>query len=319
MTSITSIKVPSQTEPMRLDKFLIQRFPHTSRNFWNEHLEASVFLNGRHPKKSQCIEGGETLEIPTNLLTKKKFQPDFSLSIPLIHEDPHFLVVEKPAGMPIHPLESEEKGTLIQGLWAQFPEVQKVGEDAREAGLVHRLDTGTSGLVLIARDNATQKFFREEFQKHRIEKEYLAVVEGHPFESTENFMERCIDLPIGHNPKNMKKMRIEPITAPSKKQKGRSAVTFVSLEKSFQNHSLLKIRIPTGVRHQIRVHLAHKNLPIVGDELYGGFAVKSSGFDRFFLHASRLKFRDPQTLEYHEFTSPLPEEFSRLLNSKTRL
>ncbi len=221
-------------------------------------------------------------------------------------EDPHFLVVEKPAGIPVHPLSLEDGDTLVQRLVPDYPEIAKVGKDPREMGLAHRLDNDTSGLLLIARDQKSWVFFREEFQKHRIEKEYEALVLGEVKIKKDKFR---IDFPIAHHPKNKKKMKVDV-------RRGREAVTFFSVEKIFQGFSLLKIQIATGVRHQIRVHLAHLGHPLVGDVLYGGEKVRLQNFPRVFLHATRLAFRHPETLQKIECVSKLPEDFFNVKTSQ---
>lgn len=319
MTQAKKILVPSQPTPIRLDQFLIQSFPSTSRSFWKENLENLVKLNGRSPKKGVFLTGGEKIEIHGEILTEEEMLPDPNLKIKILLEDPSFLIAEKPAGVPVHPLKPGERGSLIQAVIAHYPEVGKIGPSRREGGLVHRLDTGTSGVVLIARNEKAYQFFREEFQHRRVEKEYLALVFGRV--EGEVGREVRIDLPIIHHPKNSKKMKVASVAHPGLQTKifprgtsplileGRQAVTFYKIEQVLKDTTLLWVRIPTGVRHQIRVHLAHLGYPIVGDILYGGKDVVRQGLDRFLLHATRLAFRHPKTLKWFECRSQPPEEF----------
>jgi 23S rRNA pseudouridine1911/1915/1917 synthase len=305
------LKVPPQKEPLRLDRFLILQFPLTSRRFWREHLGDILTVDGKTPKKALFLSGGELLRFKREEMPGSGTYPaDADLKIQIVEEDSSFLVVEKPSGIPSHPLKPSETGTLIQGVLAAFPEIAGVGDLKREPGLVHRLDTDTSGLVLVARTEAALRFFREEFRMRRVEKEYLALVLG------EVKGEGKIEVPIAHHPKNKRKMKVVPEGI--SKEKGRQAVTFYSVEKSYSDATLLKVRIPTGVRHQIRVHLASLGHPIVGDPLYGGEEVKRERLDRIFLHASRLAFRHPVTMKRVECRSSLPEDLKKFLNEMSQ-
>jgi 23S rRNA pseudouridine1911/1915/1917 synthase len=312
------LKVPPQKEPLRLDKFLILQFPMTSRRFWREHLREILTVDGKDPKKALFLSGGELLRFKREEMPGSGTYPaDAELKIQVVEEDPSFLVVEKPSGIPSHPLKPSETGTLIQGVLAAFPEIAGVGDLKREPGLVHRLDTDTSGLVLVARTEAALRFFREEFRMHRVEKEYLALVLG------EVKGEGKIEIPIAHHPKNKRKMKV--VKSPrtpllqrgaggiSSKEEGRQAVTFYSVEKGYSDATLLKIRIPTGVRHQIRVHLASLGHPILGDLLYGGEKARRESLSRIFLHACLLVFRHPVTLKRIECRSSLPQDLKEFL------
>lgn len=297
------ITVPPQDKALRLDHFLIEQFGK-SRAYWKEAIPSRVRVNGRIPKKGMWVEGGEVLEWEREEESETPFAADPSLSLKVLHEDPDFIVVEKPAGMDIHPLKAEESGTLFQAVIARFPEIAGIGPSPREGGLLHRLDRDTSGLVMLARNSQAFDFLKTEFQKRRIEKEYMALVEN---EGVLDSKQHSIELPIDHHPKNKKKMKVDP--------KGRSALTFFQAVESYEGASLLKIQIPTGVRHQIRVHLAYEGFPILGDTLYGQIDYPDD-IPRLFLHATRLSFRHPQApharIEVH---CELPADFRKVLQN----
>lgn len=300
--------VPAQSKPIRLDSYLVHYFPKTSRTFWKKNLQKLVRLNGRVFKKGIFLKGGEKLSFETNW--NESIQPDPKIKIKVILEDRNFLVVEKPTKIAVHPLSVEEKGTLIQGVLAQYPEIISIGNSPLEGGLVHRLDNETSGLLLIARTTEAYRFFREEFKKRKVEKEYLALVVG-KMDKTKLPVNGKINLPIIHHPKNKKKMRV--VEKDSSNLKKQTAITLFSIEKTFKNFTLLKVKILTGVRHQIRAHLSFLGFPIVGDKLYGGEKVSFKNFERIFLHAARLKFRDPQNSKWIECHSALSKDLISFL------
>jgi len=306
--------VPPLNLPLRLDTFLVRQIPDTSRRFWKTRLQEVVTVNGVRPKKGMLLHGGERIGFSSEIKIDPLPLPDEQVEVKIVNEDPSFLVVDKPAGIPSHPLKEGERGTLIQGVLAHYPEIAAVGPSRREMGLVHRLDNETSGLILIARDDKAYGFLREEFKRRRVEKEYLALVAGKMRKTGEGKWER-IDWPIAHHPKNKRKMVICVGAGFRPAREGRQAVTYYKVEKVYPAHTLLRVRIPTGVRHQIRVHLAQLGYPIVGDVLYGGVGApcKVPLQGRFFLHACRLAFRHPRTLKKEECLSGLPQDLTPLL------
>jgi RluA family pseudouridine synthase len=273
-------------------------------------LEKIQRVDGTIPKKGLLLHGGEKLEFLDPNSFEEEYEADPEVPWSLVAEEPSFLVVEKPSGIPVHPMRPGERMTLIQGVLSRYPEIASVGSK-REMGLVHRLDNDTSGLVLVARTPEAYDFLREEFRRHRVKKEYWALVRGKIPKKKEEAWEK-IDMPIGHHPKSKKKMVVIKMRVGQgqpQKEEGRGALTYYKVEKHLPHHSLLRIQIPTGVRHQIRVHLAHLSHPVVGDRLYGG----EEG-PRLFLHATGLRFRHPMSLKPVAYASPLPGDLKRQLN-----
>lgn len=239
------------------------------------------------------------------------FSPDPQVKFKILLEDPDFLLVEKEAGLHVHPLEPEEKGTLYQGVITQYPEIAKVGNSPREGGLLHRLDLETSGLVLFARNQNAYDFLKQEFKKRRIEKEYVALVEGKILQSEGKF-----EIPIAHHAKNKRKMIAVKSEGFKVRGEAREAVTHYQVLEQYSEVTLLRVQIPTGVRHQIRVHMAYAGHPVLGDKLYGGKKTYPFDIPRLFLHASRLAFRHPQSPHTKiEIECPLPADLSKTLQN----
>jgi 23S rRNA pseudouridine1911/1915/1917 synthase len=232
--------------------------------------------------------------------------------IPLhvVHEDAHLLVVDKPAGLVVHPGAGTPSGTLVNALLRHIRDLSGIGGVLRP-GIVHRLDRGTSGLLVVAKDDETHRALVRHFSSRRVEKEYVALVHGVPRSSSGE-----IASPIGRHPVHRKKMTTD---AP----RGRSALTSWSREEVLDGASLLRVRIHTGRTHQIRVHLASIGHPVAGDDTYGGTRTPSSrraearralsSLDRPALHAARLAFTHPATGEVLSLTSPLPPDIVSVL------
>jgi 23S rRNA pseudouridine1911/1915/1917 synthase len=215
------------------------------------------------------------------------------------------VVLDKPAGMPVHPLEAGETGTLGNALLARYPECLEASLDPRECGLAHRLDVETSGAIVAARTRAAYEALRRSFAERTVSKRYLALVGGAPGEGGE------IVLPIAHHPKNPRKMIVCASEEDASELKAREAITRYRVLEYVGDFALVEAEIPTGVMHQIRVHLAAVGAPVAGDTVYGGPAIE--GLDRQFLHAARLEFPHPVTGEPVVAEAPLPAELERML------
>ncbi|MBI4049486.1 MAG: RluA family pseudouridine synthase [Candidatus Doudnabacteria bacterium] len=284
---------------MRLDKFLAEKHTEVSRGKIQKAIkDGLVLVNGKKVLETDFqVTESDQVELP-------KFQ-DYQLSpinyqLKVIYENQDLAVIDKPAGLMVHPAAGRTDDTLAHALLARFPGIEKVG-DPHRPGIVHRLDEDTSGLLLIAKTQAGYDYLKNLFQTRNIEKEYLALVHG----GMEN-LHGVIDAPIGKTSTHTK-MRVG---------EGREAVTEYSLLTSdrLNQYSLLKVKLHTGRTHQIRVHLASIGHPVMGDQLYGGqFKQKDVELlGRQFLHASRLKLR-LQDGTWLELESELPEDLRQVL------
>ena len=290
-----------EKDPQRLDKFLVLSLPDYSRTrLQNLIRDGHVTVNGELPNKTGIIlEGGETIRIEFPPIQPAGLEPE-TIPLDIIFENPDLLVVNKPAGMVVHPAAGHASGTLVNAALAHAPEMEGIGGEHRP-GVVHRLDKDTSGLILMAKNDRAQRFLQEQFRKRATRKVYLALVDGHPPTPA-----GVVDAPIGRDPSNRKRMAIVP------EHKGRPATTEYHTQESFPAHTLLEAHPITGRTHQIRLHLAFIQCPIVGDTLYGR-RKPSLPLHRQFLHAARLTITLPGETEPRTFEAPLPDELQNIL------
>jgi 23S rRNA pseudouridine1911/1915/1917 synthase len=280
---------------MRVDVWLASAL-ELSRTRVKELLEkGAVRIGGRPPRKGDRTVAGARVEV-TLPDEDPRPVPQPELSLDVIHLDPQLVAVDKPSGMPSHPLEPGERGTVVNALVARHPECADASADPREGGLVHRLDTLTSGVLLAARTAEAWQTVRDAFSGRQVDKRYLAVVTGPVADEGE------IDLPLRHRADH-----VEPALSGG----GREALTDFRVLSRAGDASLLEVRIHTGVLHQIRAHLAAIGAPVLGDQDYGGRPLP--GLDRFFLHAARLGLAHPATGSRLEVAAPLPPELRRAL------
>jgi 23S rRNA pseudouridine1911/1915/1917 synthase len=296
--------VPEGQGPERLDKVVAQLFGVSRRRAMEWVAEGRVRVDGRRSPKGQPVRGGSRIEVVLPPPDAPAPQPE--LAIGIVHADAHVVVADKPAGMPSHPLKPGELGTAANALVGRYPELAQVGPAAREAGLVHRLDTDTSGLLLAARTDEAHTALRAQFAARTVQKGYLALVFGEVHAPGE------VSLPLAHDPHDDRKVR--PASDPewAEEHGARPAVTrYTPLERR-GGFTLLDVEIPTGVLHQIRAHLAFIGHALAGDELYGGPELPA--LRRHFLHASRLGFTHPDGSPAR-FESALPAELAAILAS----
>lgn len=298
------IQVPNLSIPERLDKFLIGQFPNSSRQYWRDHLETIVRIDGNRAAKGRTLRGGESIELLEDPPAEETPSANPDIPLKILYQDEWLFAVDKPAGLPCHPLRRKESETLVNAVLAAFPK-QAALPPAREAGLVHRLDNETSGVVLFARSPEALAGLRSLSQSGGIRKTYLALVAGMLTGKGR------IKVPIGHHPGNVKKMVAIEDPADQERIKARRAETCYESVETFESASLLKVEIRVGARHQIRVHLAHLGHPLLGDKLYGKSAQPET--PHHFLHASELHFQHPYLGKNLSISAPLPEEFSSLL------
>jgi 23S rRNA pseudouridine1911/1915/1917 synthase len=302
---VLSIAVPLGDEPARLDLFLARHLPRCSRRTAQRAIAAGeVRVNGRRARKGDLVKSNDVVEVPEDLFAPPALPPNPQLVIPILFEDSALIAVDKPAGMPSHALRAQETGTVANFLLAHDPAVAAAGATDREAGVVHRLDTDTSGVLLAARTADAYRSLRQQFSKREVIKEYLALVEGDMPASG------VVRAPMMHDPRNRRRMTTS--AAFGQDRRAREAVTYFRPLERFQHATLLVVQIPTGVMHQIRVHLASVGHPVIGDRLYGRLAAQAT---RQLLHASRLSFVHPETGHSLEISSPTPTDFTAVLDS----
>ncbi|HEY8367823.1 MAG TPA: RluA family pseudouridine synthase, partial [Thermodesulfobacteriota bacterium] len=294
----------------RLDLFLARQDPDHSRSLYQRAIaEGRVRLNGRRARKWERLSPGDTIEVDPFGPPAVAPVPDPSVPFVVVHEDDAVLVVDKPAGVPVHPHRPEEKGTLANGLVARFPDLVGVGPQPLEPGLVHRLDTQTSGLLVVARTPAAFRSLASQFAARTVEKVYIALVLGSPPAQT------TITTPIGHHPTDPRRMIVEgdPAGPP---RSPRPAATHVAIRRRYAGYAEVEVRITTGRMHQIRAHLASIGHPLAGDALYqtpSQFARDRLGLARPFLHAARLAFDHPTDGRRIEVSAPLPPDLVAVL------
>jgi 23S rRNA pseudouridine1911/1915/1917 synthase len=306
---IESWIVESNAARTRLDQFLANQLPDESRSqiqIWIR--KGYVTVNGECVKTGYRVREKDAVAIKVPSLPPDQPFPE-EISLDILYEDPDLAVLNKPAGMVCHIGAGVRSGTLVNALLHRMGSLS-TGDPARP-GIVHRLDKFTSGVMLIAKNPLSHRLLSQQFKSRQIRKEYIALVHGVPSPSV-----GTIDQPIGRDPQNRIKMS-------TRARHKRSAITHYSVKESFGFVSLLDVRIETGRTHQIRVHLAHKGHPIVGDTLYGGNrslslsrpSIHAVKIQRPFLHSSKLSFRHPRSDEFLSFQAPLPQELQDFLEA----
>lgn len=259
-------------------------------------VDGTVAVSGK-----ERVRDGQQIEVDTTGISVPALPAaDPGVELTVVHADAHLIVVDKPAGLVVHPATGNETGTLVNGLLAGFPELAGVGQ-AERPGIVHRLDVGTSGLLLVARTAEAYSLLVEQLRHHEVQRIYDALVWGEP-ESPSGL----IDAPIGRDPRDPLKMAVVAT--------GRDARTRYSVQRTWSSPpvALVECRLETGRTHQIRVHLAAVGHPVVADPQYGGRR-PTLGLARPFLHARRLELHHPVTGELLSFDSPLPADLSATL------
>ena len=254
-----------------------------------------VLVDGGVRAKSFRLAGGEELEVQVQPRRASELEPE-AMDLDVVWEDSHLLVVDKPAGLVVHPGAGHATGTLVHGLLAHEAEG---GEDPERPGIVHRLDRETSGLLVVARSDEAHRALQEAIRTRDVTREYVALVRGRPRSRAGR-----IEAPIGRDRRDPTRMSIDT-AAP------RDAVTHFEVEELLPQHALLRVRLETGRTHQIRVHLQAIELPVAGDPVYG--VPGDLGLERQFLHAGRLAFDHPLTGERVDVSSPLPDDLAAAL------
>jgi 23S rRNA pseudouridine1911/1915/1917 synthase len=261
-----------------------------------------VTVNGRPSKPSYRVQVGDEVVVHVPVETPEPVAPE-DIPLDIIYEDDTLLVINKPAGMVVHPALGHTSGTLVNAVLAHCPQIADVGGPER-AGIVHRLDKDTSGLILIAKDEATRTALQRQFKRRQVVKTYLALVEDQV-----QPREGIIEAPVGRDKRQRKRMAVV--------RRGREARTMYRAVEYFAGHTLLEVRPHTGRTHQVRVHLAWLGYPVVGDVVYGRRRQRLLQ-DRHFLHAAQLQFTHPTAGEEVDFKAPLPPELTAVLKRLRR-
>jgi 23S rRNA pseudouridine1911/1915/1917 synthase len=291
--------VTAEHADKRLDVFLATAMPDLSRSLLQRVVLASgVTVNEVVVRPSERLRENDVVSVTLCLPVSLSASPE-RIDLTVVYEDDALAVIDKPAGMVVHPAPGHDRGTLVNGLLHRYPQLRG-GGDFRP-GLVHRLDKDTSGLIVVALTASAQVNLAEQIRGRSMKREYLAVVSGHP-----ETIPHLVDAPIGRDPRSRLKMAVGDATI-----RPRMARTRFTVERYMPGFSLIRARLETGRTHQIRVHLAHAGYPVAGDRVYGG--AKLPGLSRQFLHATELEFTSPVTAERQRFTSPLPPELQSVL------
>jgi 23S rRNA pseudouridine1911/1915/1917 synthase len=288
----------------RVDKALADALPELSRAQCQRLLkEGRVFIDSRPVKGSKRLEGGEQVVIDLPKVESSEIEPQ-AIPIDIIYEDEDLILINKPAGIVVHPSVGHESGTLVNAVLAYCPDLPGVGGEKRP-GVVHRLDKNTSGLILFAKNDHALRYLQRQFKDRTVVKVYQALVYGLLSQN-----EILIDAPIGRDPKDRKRMAVIP---PESSARSRVALTRVKTLTCFNEYTLLECYPLTGRTHQLRVHLAFAGYPIVGDDVYGRRKQQLLA-GRHFLHAGMLTFRRPSDDREKTFSSPLPLELQSILD-----
>jgi 23S rRNA pseudouridine1911/1915/1917 synthase len=276
-------KAAGDSLPERLDVYLVRHGLAASRRLARSLIAAGqVRVNGSRSRKGRNVTSADTVELDTTPAASV-LKPAPELALDLLYAGAEFLVVNKPGLLPCHPLGPNDRPSLMNAVVARFPQAALIGGNPLEGGLVHRLDNGTSGAVMVALTEAGLVRLRSALKSGQIHRRYLALVQG----KLEHGLE--IAAPIAHHPRNRRKMIAVHGQRAAAKLKARPATSAVTPIRPIEDCTLVEVLPQTGRRHQIRVHLADAGFPIAGDELYGGARVAALAPGRFFLHLSELR------------------------------
>lgn len=286
----------------RLDLCLVAFSPDLSRTRWQQLIRAGhVVVDGEIISKTGFqLQGGETIDahVPPPKDTALVAEP---IPLDILFENGDLLIVNKPAGMVVHPSVGHDSGTLVHAVLAHAPDIKGIGGEIRP-GVVHRLDKDTSGLIIMAKNDTAHHALQRQFKDRHVDKVYIALVDGHPPTPVGR-----IEAPIGRDPRDRKRMAVVPVG------RGREATSIFKTLEHFPNHNLLEVQLRTGRTHQIRVHLSFIGCPIVGDRVYGKKR-PSLPIKRQFLHAVRLAITLPGEDAPRHFEAPLPDELEFVLD-----
>lgn len=300
---LRTVAVPARCHGSRLDRTLADMVPEFSRNHLQQLIAAGVVRLGglTVTKTSTRVKAGDELTIELRPTPQSQaFKPE-PMALDIVYEDPYLLVLNKPAGLVVHPAPGHWSGTLLNGLLAHDPQAGYLPR----TGIVHRLDKDTSGLMVVARQRQVMDQLIGLIAQRRVSREYLALAHG----AWLGARTRQVDAPIGRDPRNRLRMAVVDL----EKNPGKPASTLVSLLQNAERHCLVACKLHTGRTHQIRVHMAFLGHPLVSDEVYGG--ASAAGLGRQALHACRLAFEHPVTGVLMAFSAPPPPDLQAAIKS----
>ena len=304
-TRITLV-VPAEFAGQRLDQALARLLPQYSRARLQQWIaEARVVVNGKSPRARDKLRGDEQVEISVHEAPAGEWTAQ-AIPLAVVYEDAELLVIDKPAGLVVHPGAGNPQGTLLNALLHHLPALDKLPR----AGIVHRLDKETSGLLVVAKTERARLDLIHQLKERTLTREYLALVQGIVIAGG------TVDAPIGRHAQTRTRMAVS--------DRGKPAVSHYRVEQKFRAHTLLRVKLESGRTHQIRVHMAHLKHPLVGDPVYGGrmhlprgasaaLVDALRGFKRQALHATRLGLIHPASGEHLEWESPLPQDMRQII------
>ncbi|MCC6616752.1 MAG: RluA family pseudouridine synthase [Anaerolineae bacterium] len=307
MTHTRHFEFTNETAGERLDKIVVAHLGDGYSRAQVQKLidEGHVTVDGEPVKSGVKLKGGEYIRVAVPPQPAQQDVEPEDIPLKIIYEDEDIAVIEKPAGLVVHPGAGNERGTLVSALLARYPEIEQIPIAAKRRGIVHRLDKDTSGVILVARNAAAMHKLMAQFQARTVEKVYLTLVERPPKTTTGR-----IEAPIARDPADRKRMKVQ--------RGGRPAITeFETIQHYQEGYTLLRVRLLTGRTHQIRVHMAFIGCPVVGDLVYGYRRQRLMRGQ--FLHAARLCFDHPRTGERMCFEAPLSPRLQAVLESLTPL
>jgi 23S rRNA pseudouridine1911/1915/1917 synthase len=285
----------------RLDKYVAQEMPELSRSRVQRLIDAGLIrVNGVTVKPSYTPTEGDFVRVEAELEVEPEAPEPQPMALDIVYEDQALMVINKPAGLVVHPGAGHPDGTLVNALLAYRPELAEEDMDPKRPGIVHRLDQDTSGLLIVAATAAAQRELQRQFRERTVDKRYLALVHGRLTPER-----AAIEAPIGRHPRDRTRMSV-------RQEGGRYARTEYQIREYLSSTTYLEAHLLTGRTHQLRVHFAAINHPIVGDEVYG-MSRERIRVARQFLHAWRLRFRHPVTGEAMEFEAPLADDLEPTL------
>jgi len=312
-----SFTITATTAGERLDRWLANALPTQSRSAIQRWIKGgAVLVDGQPAKASQSLEANQivTVTIPATVDAPQLVAESIPLQI--LYEDEDLLIIDKAAGMVVHPAPGHEAGTLVNAILHHCPSLAGIGGE-RRPGIVHRLDKETSGLLVVAKNDQAQRYLQDQFKARTVYKEYLTLLEG----QIEPAQGR-INAPIGRHPVERKRQAVLPPDSQSGKAMGRAAITEYYLQQIYtvagpanqgpMRFSFVRAILHTGRTHQIRVHFAWRKHPVVGDTLYG-YRRPRLPLERQFLHAHKLRLRLPSSQQEQEFIAPLPADLAAVL------